>query len=548
MDLENVQDLIKWVQVPDSFPLPKGVEPETWLLLTQQATDMVDALKSRKGQSGVSKNMIILSGPSGIGKSCLTLLAAVHMKMEEKENILYVPDAGELLAIARRDAEQQQRSVSVSLVALLLELARDQNSKELMDDIFSGDDSALSMDGFVEKLNENNFIVFLDEQGHAYTELENRSDHHTFGMIYPNFYISRGRRLRIVLTGSNQGSFETSLNGEYRPCLKYCQPMTETEAAAFNERCCLGLTEDDIRFYCNYIPREMCMLSKALTLGTTRDNHLKNRALDMQQALVRIFEEKHTPPLAISAMVTYLFRDKSLGHHGSTLAPFLDLGFVYRSTTKDGLIEANPLCLAAETALIGLWKIAALPPFLNLQQCIETSNGADFETLVFHTLVLKYSHEYKVLPCTRLGYFAGVENYALKIDTVYTSSLRSNTNDQVAGEIKNVHAVAKKQGLNVLYKCPRGTESVDFCMLSPRGMLAIQVSLQSLTSHWDPNAGFLRSIGAYTPQPETRGHEWRYIHVTTSPESHPVIALYSQWNGVEVNKIRLVDANMWLRA
>lgn len=538
---------MKWVQVPDSFPLPKGVNPGTWLLLTQQATKTVDALKSRKGQSGVSQNMIILSGPSGIGKSCLTLLAAIHMRIEEKENVLYVPDAGELLAIARRDAEQHQCSVSVTLVALLFQLARQQNSKELMDEIFSGDDSALSMDGLVGKLNDNDFIVFLDEQGHAYTELEKRSDHYTFGMIYPNFYITRGSRLRVVLTGSNQASFETSLNGEYQTCLKYVQPMMETEAAAFNERCCLGLTEDDIRFYCNCIPREMRMLSKALTLGTTRENHLKNRAVDMQQALVRTFEEKHTSPLAISAMVTYLFRDKSLGHHGSTLAPFLDLGFVYRSRTKDGLIEAYPLCLAAETALIGLWKVAGLPSFLNLQECIKTSNGADFETLVFHTLVLKYSHEYKVLQCTRLGYFAGVENYSLKIDTVYTSSLHSNASDQVAGEIKSVHAVAKKRGLTVLYKCPRGTESVDFCVLSPHCMLAIQVSLQSLTSHREPNAVFLRSIGAFTPKPETRGHEWRYIHVTTSPEPHPVIALYSQWNGVDVNKIRLVDANMWLR-
>ena len=68
-----------------------------------------------------------------------------------KRNVLYVPDAGELLAIARRDAEQHQHSILVLLVVLLLELARNQNSKELMDKMFPSDESAVSMDGFVKK-------------------------------------------------------------------------------------------------------------------------------------------------------------------------------------------------------------------------------------------------------------------------------------------------------------------------------------------------------------------------------------------------------------
>ena len=103
---------------------------------------------------------------------------------------------------------------------LLLELTRDQNSKGLMDIIYPGDESILSMDGFVKKLNDNNFI-FFDEQHYAYREPKKLSDHNTFGMIYSNFCTSRGRRLRIILSGSKQTSFETSLNGEYGKCLKY---------------------------------------------------------------------------------------------------------------------------------------------------------------------------------------------------------------------------------------------------------------------------------------------------------------------------------------
>ena len=84
-------------------------------------------------------------------------------------------------------------------------------------------------------------------------------------------------------------------------------------------------------------------------------------------------------------------------------------------------------------------------------------------------------------------------------------------------------------------------------MLSQASVIAIQVSLESLTAHKPPNHVFLRSFGAYTPKRVTRNHDWRYIHVTTSPERHPIIALQSEWNGVSVDRIRLVDANAWLR-
>ena len=220
---------------------------------------------------------------------------------------------------------------------------------------------------------------------------------------------------------------------------------------------------------------------------------------------------------------------------------------MYRARTVHGLIEAHPLCLSAETALIGLWKLVGLPAELSLEECVRDSNGVDFEALVFYTLSLRYSHEYRILPCCRLGYFGGVENYALKIDTVYISSLQNNALDIVAREIKTVHASARKHLLTILYKCPRATESVDFCVLSINGVIAIQVSLQSMITHRPPNAEFLSEIGAGNSQHNTRGSQWRYIHVTTSPEVHPIIALQKEWNGVAVRNIRLLDARAWLK-
>lgn len=94
--------------------------------------------------------------------------------MEEKENALYVPDAGELPVVALREAEERQRPYR--WWRFPRNRARDQNSRtELPNELFPDDDSALLMDGFVEKLNTNNFIVFLDEQGQAFTR-NSRSD------------------------------------------------------------------------------------------------------------------------------------------------------------------------------------------------------------------------------------------------------------------------------------------------------------------------------------------------------------------------------------
>lgn len=91
-------------------------------------------------------------------------------------------------------------------------------------------------------------------------------------------------------------------------------------------------------------------------------------------------------------------------------------------------------------------------------------------------------------------------------------------------DIVRVRGIAAGKNLTVLYRCPKNTETIDFCILSASTVIAIQVSLLSLTQYEKPNADLLCSIGAVTGVHQSRNNDWRYIYVTTNPERHPVIA------------------------
>ena len=204
----------QWIQVPPiGFPpkLPKGVDRGTWLLLTQQTQNVISKLRSRKGKDpSVAANLNILSGPSGIGKSCLVLAVALFLRQHDKENILYVADAGNLVKQAR-SSMTSDISLSRSLVKLLVDLTRQQNPGDFTNKLFppgTCDDMDFGMWDFASKLNDHNFVVIIDEQGRAFTDLENAKDNFSFGLIYPNFYIDCGNNLRVVLTGSSQSKLD----------------------------------------------------------------------------------------------------------------------------------------------------------------------------------------------------------------------------------------------------------------------------------------------------------------------------------------------------
>jgi hypothetical protein len=70
----------------------------------------------------------------------------------------------------------------------------------------------------------------------------------------PHFWIKIGRSVRVVLAGSNQAEFETTLNRTYTECIYYVVPMGQDEDMALStlKRC--KLEANDAAFYCNYVP------------------------------------------------------------------------------------------------------------------------------------------------------------------------------------------------------------------------------------------------------------------------------------------------------
>jgi hypothetical protein len=176
---------------------------------------------------------------------------------------------------------------------------------------------------------------------------------------------------------------------------------------------------------------------------------------------------------------------------------------------------------------------------VNLRVRIRESNGPAFKKLVFSALVSKYLFTDGRLPCAQLGLLAFETRIRLNINNVYTATCTANED---AAEIGRLQLVAANQGFTVLNHCSKNSETIDFCVLSRDGVIAMQVSLQSLTNHERPCSEFLRCIGAFIHTPNTRSHDWLYVYTTMSLERHPLIAAQLFWYKVEVSKIRIVDA------
>jgi hypothetical protein len=124
--------------------------------------------------------------------------------------------------------------------------------------------------------------------------------------------------------------------------------MDDEEVLSLRDLKGWDLGDDDIKFYCNNVPREMRLLVSA---GMT-ETYMQPPPNQMQQILVTHFQQ--SDKFAVSLMLQYLFQERNLGV-GDVLVPFIDLGFVYR-TWSNGALFAFPLCRPAEIALMELWK------------------------------------------------------------------------------------------------------------------------------------------------------------------------------------------------
>ena len=175
------------------------------------------------------------------------------------------------------------------------------------------------------------------------------------------------------------------------------------------------------------------------------------------------------------------------------------------------------------------------------------NNGIGFENLVWEVLLSRYVGRCKTttttsvgkLPWKQLGKDVPQEFLSLSIDSYHLSTVKVSETQMDICKWKNI-SVEKKE--NILYKCPNNSEAIDFCLFlwETNGVIAIQVSLSSLTNHKKPNSKLLNDIGISY-----------YVFITTFPEEHINIANISTntssiWKEICVSKIRIVDANKWI--
>ena len=145
------------------------------------------------------------------------------------ETVLYISDAGELVDEVHRTAGKMLPLSSQEMARRLVNVFNDQNDAHVVIQ------QPFDIDDLVAELNNRNAVVVIDEQGAAYSTLmQPGAEVETFPFIRPNFWITSGRSVRILMTGSNQAVFESSLNGTYVRCIRYARPLEDDEADKLN--------------------------------------------------------------------------------------------------------------------------------------------------------------------------------------------------------------------------------------------------------------------------------------------------------------------------
>lgn len=358
-------------------------------------------------------------------------------------------------------------------------------------------------------------------------------------MITPGPYESYGKGARLIIAGSNQETFEVSLNSSYTFCRRHAQPIIDSEVSDMCKLNNVASSLDDLKFYCNNVPREVLGFSRAESPEVYL--RLKHQLMfeDVSQKLSQLDEGKKK---SVSAILENLFFDHNLAILGNTI-PFFDIGLVYR-TRVDSDMRVFPLCLPAEMALVTLWKMVGPTHTKTVQECIDTSDGLGLEKLVLSKFLSDHVGANVPLPTFRLGDPKLQDQVSVPIDVVNVATC---TSLEVIQDVARVKRLAEKRNLTILYVFPKGTKAMDLCIISKTGVIPIQVSLSSLTVHDKPDNNFLKDIGVYTREITTRNYaDWKYVFITTAPELHNDIAQQMMWNGLETDKIRIVDATTWL--
>lgn len=530
------------------LPTPKELVPERPLLFTMQTRCVIDELKTwvdkyvgaGRHLPSSKDSILILAGPSGIGKSYITYLTALHL-FARGTPLLYVPDAGDTV---KPWVENGQLTHNAPTCSLRILLALFDSFVVLNADLLTTVDVAhertvliaRGIEGwklFMAWLDKLRAVVILDEHGHAFNQLGADRCGALFPLLLPLSYDIGYRGIRAVFAGSNQANFETTLNGTFTPCLRFVTPFTRDEAALFLLEHEIPHTLEVHQHHANLVPREMIHLGKHASATT----YTQERTVQMTSRLSVVhnsLDDRVTKLLY--TMLDGLFRASSMSA-GTELISFLDLGFVYRARCN-GTLHAFALCLPAWQALLGLWS--AMSPAATVTLEAAKLDGNRFEDFVWCQLLQHGFGAGLDLPCFHLGEPRVHEPLTVKLDQYLAGSVTTRKIDEIIAEVNALKQRAQKERVNILYKCPEFTDTFDFCfLLADQRVIAVQTSISSLIEHDKPKPEVLARLGASL-----------YVFLTAKPDSHNKIAkgqgVSKVWAAIGVEKLRIVDVHEWL--
>lgn len=502
---------------PVGFSVPKDLDPGLPLLWTTQVELLWNKLSAPASDT---PRGLILAGPSGIGKSHIVFLLALRAYAMGRP-VLYVSDCG----------------VAVN-TGTLSDLALTKSFGQLNADVIeTGVDGSL-----IEHLSRNGAVVFMDEHGHAYNKLRISSALGDVGqacpLLMPATYDAHARAIAFVFGGSNQAKFEADLNTTYRHQLHFVLPFADADAALF----LISLYPPapspavlhDMQNYCCYVPQEMRLLRNAGSVADYFEPRIAVMTGKLEAMVAEIKDDTYNMGSLVRTL-TGFFRTGSM-HTFVGSYSFLDLGYVFREGAPNGRYSARPLCRAAAVALVRLWNVVHVNP---IKLIGDVKTGEEFEDAVFDMLLMRgFGIHGEALPCRPLGLRSAVEVQLLtwRLDSFRTASSTycgsSKSLVDVGNEI-NLHArKCRGDGTTLLYRCPPNCAFIDFAVITPTKVYALQSSISSMTAHKRFNLGIISALYCVDFA--------LFVYITTRAEEHAVLARQPRYKNV-----RIVDAREW---
>lgn len=457
----------------------------------------------------------ILAGPSGIGKSHISLLLALRA-YSERLPVLYVPDAGNLLArcMMRRTPGPISGFIDAELIgfidAELLRIFAVLNADIAMA-VSAHDLSTVSL---MQLLHSLNAVAIIDEHGHAFNMLTEAgllpAIH--FPMLMPNSYLD-ANNIRCVYAGSNQARFEIDLNDTYKRNLRFVVPFTESEARQFLVELKTitlaaasagssntvvpvdtGVSDEACASYenlTNFVPREMKYLFNAVSESayvTVRKGDISTELKAMLTAL-RSAHNDYAVECLVSALGDF-FRTSSMAL-GTNSCSFLDVGCVFRRGDRYEGITFFPTCRPALLSLLDFRN--SLTDQSSRRLVSVRDNGDEFEEAIWEKLLTSFSSDDGLNFRSR---FLGKPPYVYDTISLRPTSYAISKLDYPSGgldhvkqnalnrEIKHFAAVCNRRQGTMLYRCPKNAADIDFIILYRDSTCdAIQASISVLTEH-----------------------------------------------------------------